>query len=40
VNTSPVISREKSWAANANGRYGWCIKITYANGLIEWEHSR
>ena len=33
-----AVSTEKTWAANANGRYGWCVKITYSDGYIEWKH--
>jgi hypothetical protein len=31
-----VVSRERLWAANANGRYDWVTKITYSDGSIEW----
>lgn len=34
-----VISREKLWAANANGRYSWCYKITWSDQSITWEHD-
>lgn len=33
-----VISRNKTWAANANGRYGWCIEIKWSDGTTTWEH--
>jgi hypothetical protein len=34
-----IVSTEKTWAANANGRYGWCYKHTMSDGSIRWEHS-
>lgn len=35
-----VVSREKTWAADAQGRYGWCIKLTMSDGSIQWEFVR
>lgn len=32
-----IVSRTKTWAANANGRYGWCFKIEWSDGTTTWE---
>jgi hypothetical protein len=34
-----LISRQKLWAANAHGRYMWCIKLTYSDGTVDWEYA-
>lgn len=34
-----VLSHEKLWAANANGRYMWCFKTTFSDGTIEWRYA-
>lgn len=31
-----LVSSERLWAANANGRYGWTVKNTYSDGSVEW----
>ena len=34
-----IVHTEKTWAANANGRYGWCYKDTMSDGSIRWRYS-
>lgn len=35
-----ILRTEKTWAANANGRYGWCYKYYMSDGTIEWRNDK
>lgn len=35
-----ILRTEKTWAADANGRYGWCFKDFMSDGSIRWRCSK
>lgn len=32
-----LISVQKTWAKDGQGKRGWCIKRTYSDGSVEWD---